>query len=125
MSGSPASALTDIQKRVLNEINAAMSDASMPTGFASSSFILETIRRLTRERDEARADAQRLREALGDAIRIAGVAANEWDRAPEGMRAGKLLLALSGKVPGYRADIDEVHAALAAQTPVTSPVTAD
>lgn len=36
-----------------------------------------------------------------------------WDIAPDGMRAGKLLIALSGKLPGYRADIDAIHVALA------------
>jgi len=53
-------------------------------------------------------------DALLAAIRVAGEAAEEWDKAPEGMRAGKLLIALSGRAPGYRADIDAIHAALKA-----------
>jgi len=51
-------------------------------------------------------------EALEAAIKIANEAAEEWDKAPEGMRAGKILLALAGHRPGYRADIDAIHAAL-------------
>lgn len=54
------------------------------------------------------------REALATAKRVAEEARQEWDAAPEGMKAGKLLIALSGCLPGYRADIDQMHAALAA-----------
>lgn len=54
------------------------------------------------------------KEALERAIRIAGEAQREWDAAPSGMRAGKLLIALAGFAPGYRSDIDEIHAALVA-----------
>lgn len=54
------------------------------------------------------------KQALERAIMIAGEARREWDEAPSGMRAGKLLIALSGELPGYRADIDEIHTALAA-----------
>jgi hypothetical protein len=54
------------------------------------------------------------REALERAIKIAGEAQREWDAAPEGMRAGKILMALSGHAPGYRSDVDEIHDALAA-----------
>ena len=53
-----------------------------------------------------------LKEALQRAIKIADEAREEWDKAPSGMRAGKLLIALAGDCPGYRADIDEIHAAL-------------
>lgn len=52
-------------------------------------------------------------EALRKAIAVADEARIEWDRAPSGMRAGKILIALAGGVPGYRADIDGIHAALA------------
>lgn len=58
---------------------------------------------------------ERVREleaALRSAVKIADEAAIEWDNAPSGMRAGKILLALAGRVPGYRADTDAVHAAL-------------
>lgn len=52
-------------------------------------------------------------EALGSAIQIADEARREWDAAPSGMRAGKVLIALAGGCKGYRADIDKIHAALA------------
>lgn len=73
-----------------------------------------------------RANAERIRtcwnlhdemlEALKEAVRIAELARLEWDRAPEGMRAGKLLIALAGGCPGYRADIDAIHAVIAKAT---------
>lgn len=53
-------------------------------------------------------------QALARAILVAEEARQEWDVAPAGMRAGKILCALSGRLPGYRADIDEIHTALAA-----------
>lgn len=53
-----------------------------------------------------------LEGALKSAVKIAGEARKEWDAAPSGMRAGKLLVALSGKCPGYREDIDLIFAAL-------------
>lgn len=58
------------------------------------------------------AEIERLRAALVDAICVAHEACEEWDKAPEGMKAGKLLVALSGELTGYRADIDAIHAAL-------------
>jgi hypothetical protein len=54
-----------------------------------------------------------LRAALKKAIKVADEARDEWDKAPSGMRAGKILIALSGNCPGYRKDIDEIHAAIA------------
>lgn len=53
-----------------------------------------------------------LEEALRRAIKVADEAREEWDKAPSGMRAGKILIALSGHAPGYRADIDEIHETL-------------
>ena len=53
-----------------------------------------------------------LREALKHAVEVAEEARKEWDAAPSGMRAGKLLIALGGNCPGYRSDIDAIHAAL-------------
>lgn len=50
--------------------------------------------------------------ALETAICVANEAANEWDKAPEGMKAGKILLALAGHRKGYLATADSVHAAL-------------
>ena len=51
--------------------------------------------------------------ALKSAVGIASEAAREWDMAPNGMKAGKLLLALCGHVKGYRRDIDAIHEAIA------------
>lgn len=59
------------------------------------------------------AAAPALYEALKAAVSIAEEARKEWDAAPNGMRAGKLLIALAGHIKGYRADIDAIHAALA------------
>lgn len=55
-----------------------------------------------------------LLRALKTAVSIADLARKEWDATPDGMRAGKLLIALAGGCPGYRADIDAIHAAIAA-----------
>jgi hypothetical protein len=52
-------------------------------------------------------------EALRLAIKIAAEAQDEWDKAPSGMRAGKILIALAGGLKGYRPDIDKVHGVLA------------
>lgn len=57
---------------------------------------------------------KRLLSALMAARGVAEEARVEWDAAPSGMKAGKLLIALSGALPGYRADIDEIHAAISA-----------
>lgn len=51
--------------------------------------------------------------ALRAAVRIAERARAEWDAAPSGMKAGKLLIALSGHAPGYLHEIDHLHALLA------------
>jgi hypothetical protein len=57
-------------------------------------------------------DTASLAAALTSAIAIAAEAVTEWDRAPSGARPGKILMALGGHLPGYRKDIDLVHAAL-------------
>jgi hypothetical protein len=62
--------------------------------------------------DELIAENAMLREALASAVKIADEAREEWDKAPSGMRAGKILIALAGGCPRYRADIDKIHAAL-------------
>lgn len=46
---------------------------------------------------------------LASSVLIAQDAAAEWDEAPEGMKAGKILLALAGHVKGYRPDTDAIH----------------
>lgn len=53
-----------------------------------------------------------MREALENAISIANEAYNEWDRDND-MRVGKILIALAGRMPKYRPDIDQIHAAMA------------
>jgi hypothetical protein len=58
---------------------------------------------------------EELEFGLAAAVQIAGEAAEEWDKAPEGMRAGKILLALAGHRPRYRPDTDAIHATLAAR----------
>jgi hypothetical protein len=55
---------------------------------------------------------ERLEIALHDAVLIANDAAEEWDTAPSGMKAGKILLALAGHNPRYRPDTDRIHATL-------------
>jgi hypothetical protein len=57
-------------------------------------------------------DTASLAAALTSAIAIADEAVTEWDRAPSGARPGKILMALAGRLPGYRKDTDLVHAAL-------------
>lgn len=61
-----------------------------------------------------------LEAALRSAIRVADEARDEGDAAPSHMRAGKLLIALSGNCRGYRADIDAIHAALNPPTTTSS-----
>jgi hypothetical protein len=62
-----------------------------------------------------RADlVEQMAAALRDAIRVADEAREEWDKAPSGMKAGKLLIALSDPSLKYRADITAIHAALQA-----------
>lgn len=62
-----------------------------------------------------RADlVEQMAAALRDAIRVADEAREEWDKAPSGMKAGKLLIALSEPSLKYRADITAIHAALQA-----------
>lgn len=65
--------------------------------------------------------SKELIDALQSAIRIADEARLEWDRAPQGMKAGKLLIALAGGCKGYRADIDAIHAVIAKHAPLTNP----
>jgi hypothetical protein len=68
---------------------------------------------------EARATA--LLEALRTALKVAGEAREEWDRAPSGMKAGKLLIALCDPSLKYRADITAIHAALSTHEAPNDP----
>lgn len=63
-------------------------------------------------------ERDRLLAALKTAVDVAGEAQREWDRAPAGMRAGKILIALSGGCPGYRPDTDEIHTTLKSVLPM-------
>lgn len=49
-------------------------------------------------------------DTITAALEVADQAREEWDMAPSGMRAGKLLIALAGGLKGYRIDIDAIHA---------------
>lgn len=55
---------------------------------------------------------EELTKALRTAIKVANEARQEWDKAPDGMRAGKLLIALSDPSLNYRADITAMHRAV-------------
>jgi hypothetical protein len=57
-----------------------------------------------------------LATALRSALAIAREAREEWDKAPSGMRAGKLLIALGEGLKGYRPETDAIHAVLAKAT---------
>lgn len=63
-------------------------------------------------------EVESLRKALTRAIKIADEVREEWDKAPSGMKAGKLLIALSGHLPNYRAEIDEIHSVAGTPAPV-------
>jgi hypothetical protein len=52
--------------------------------------------------------------ALEKLDRICNEIFDRWDKD---QRSGKLLTALAGLLPGYRADVDEVRAALSAAAP--------
>jgi hypothetical protein len=57
----------------------------------------------------AEVERDRLRDALDSFVRIADEAATQWDNDNDA-RVGKMLLAMAGRVPRYRADIDAIHA---------------
>lgn len=62
---------------------------------------------------EVKAINEELAGALEATLNVAEEARKEWDAAPQGMKAGKLLCALTDKNINYRADISAIHAALA------------
>lgn len=55
------------------------------------------------------ASIERLQAALETFVNVAEEAFREWDKDND-PRVGKILLALAGDAPGYRADIDSIHA---------------
>ena len=59
------------------------------------------------------AEDERLRGLLSQVLSIAAEAREHWD-ADRDMKVGKLLIALSGRLPGYRTDIDAIVAAAGA-----------
>ncbi len=75
---------------------------------------LEAFQREAQHKAALQTAARAMLAALKAAVKVADEARDEWDKAPNGMRAGKILNALSGYVPKYRADIDAIHAAIAA-----------
>lgn len=64
-----------------------------------------------KERDDLREELTTALRLMHTARHIAIIAHGHWD-GDEDSKVGKLLLALSGLVPKYRADIDEIHAFL-------------
>jgi hypothetical protein len=67
---------------------------------------------LPSSREQRLVEALRLAsDTLTAAIEVADQARDEWDTAPAGMKAGKILIALSGQaLRGYRFDTDAIHA---------------
>jgi len=57
------------------------------------------------------------RRAMTTLEKFETICAEIYERWDKDMRSGKLLLALAGELPGYRKDVDEVRAALAAISP--------
>jgi hypothetical protein len=55
------------------------------------------------------AEIEQLRAGIESVVAIASEAAREWDNDNDA-RVGKILIALSGRVKGYREDIDAIHA---------------
>lgn len=55
------------------------------------------------------ASIERLQAALDTFVSVAEEAFREWDKDND-PRVGKILLALAGHAPGYRADVDSIHA---------------
>jgi hypothetical protein len=97
----------------------------MQASAATLDALTEPANRMGRAATMLKADAERiaaLEQGLRAAIKIADEAAEEWDKAPQGMRAGKILLALAGHRKGYRPDIDAIHALLG---PPQTPTYAD
>lgn len=83
--------------------------AAAPPVEDETAALRERMEALCQENASLRVEVERLKSGLLRAFAIADEAAREWDAAPEGMRAGKIILALAGHIPGYRADIDSVH----------------
>lgn len=81
-------------------------------GSDSGSFHISMFDLYQRQHAALVAERDALRKALRTAIKVADEAREEWDKAPSGMKAGKLLIALSDPKLKYRADITEMHAAL-------------
>lgn len=53
-------------------------------------------------------ERDQLRRALDSFAQIADEAATQWDNDNDA-RVGKMLIAMAGRVPGYRADIEAIH----------------
>jgi hypothetical protein len=85
--------------------------ASMKEALDLSLIKADLILTLPSSREQRLVEALRLAsDTLTAAIEVADQARDEWDTAPAGMKAGKILIALSGQAPGYRIDTDAIHA---------------
>lgn len=61
---------------------------------------------------EALKDVANAASALKSVPKIAGEIRSYWD-ADQDMKVGKIVIALSGRLIGYRSDVDAIHAAIA------------
>jgi len=72
--------------------------------------------------NEQHEENERLRGLLSRVLTIAAEAREHWD-ADRDMKVGKLLIALSGQLPGYRPNVDEIVAAARGQDQVRKMTT--
>lgn len=93
-------------------INVANSELIAIRDKLNEIFPLASLTTMQRERDEAREELKTALRLMHTARHIAIIAHGHWD-SDEDSKVGKLLLALSGVLPKYRSDIDEIHAFLA------------
>ncbi len=99
---------------VVRKIIADTIDATfMQRGFNSNRHADAVLAALSVRGLSINSDRSDLLAALKAATVIAEEARKEWDAAPSGMRAGKILIALAGGCPGYRPDTDMIHAIIA------------
>lgn len=92
-------------------------DNTLYLDIESAEEIFANRRTLAAEARRLAAEMAGVRAALETAVRVADEALQEWDKAPEGMRPGKLLLALCTRRLHYRDDITAMHAARSALQP--------
>lgn len=100
-----------VQHPTRAQLDALVSELRDPndTSLRFKAIAADWLELLVERADQAEARTALLESALTAAIEVADQARDEWDLAPQGMKAGKLLIALSGGLPGYRPDIDAIH----------------